>query len=120
MRESAKRGGAESIKHVWLWWSGDASDAIDNTECIISSTKGSGDYLESLSTRGGSLGRGQERGDYVTGSASHPTLREMTGQVRPSSWRTEAARLAQSRIGMEQGFSLSSRQSTVLAQSLSS
>ena len=42
---------------------------MDAEECIISITKGSGDYLGSLSTRGGTSGRGQEREDYVTGNA---------------------------------------------------
>ena len=38
---------------------GDASDANDAEQCIISS---SGDYLDCLLTRGGSSGRAEERG----------------------------------------------------------
>ena len=89
---ATKRGGPESSEHVWFLWSGDASDVIDAEKCIISITKGSGDYLDSLSTRGGSSGRGQEGGDYVTGNARKEVRSgsHQANQVRLSSQKIEA------------------------------
>ena len=52
----------------------------------MSIAKRSGDYLDCLLTRGGGLGRGQERGDCVTGNARNEATdrADQANQVCPS------------------------------------
>lgn len=56
-----ERGDYRVRKVVKMCGFGDASDAIDAGECIISIAKGSEDFLDSLSTRVGSSGRGDRK-----------------------------------------------------------
>ena len=63
--ERKKEASQKRLENAWFWGSSEASGAITPKSAsldIISITKSSGDYLDSLSRRTAGSGRGQERG----------------------------------------------------------